>query len=346
MDVAVRCSSVSQATRHVVALLFVSVLAGCATTPGAQFRPWNAGGPRALAAMSDNPGVVGEPTGPSVKGYNVPGRNPDSEMPWKFFLGNAAHRLIAYIYGVNHPGNRIFYNKETIYDILENARLGDMSRLLPNERGLRPDITDATMLILFEIKPWNDQGLQEGRQQAQIYLRALNRTLLIGRPFTGGTDFSGEILIRFAQGQHIWRLDWRTTEPGVVQYRWTRSQQRFASEAAAYEAGQWVDIPEQEFRQYGGWVGQAVEDMVSRRERLATFSGAVGLVIEVMGNAATGSSRERFSAGWAQVWGPSSPLRREVDRSSPSLQGHLPPRPRRRCPPRRACPFLDDEPLC
>ncbi|WNG44579.1 hypothetical protein F0U60_11090 [Archangium minus] len=109
----------------------------------------------------------------------------------------------------------------------------------------------------------------------------------MGKHFTGGTDFQGETLIRFARGQYIWRLEWRTTEPGVIQYQWTRSQQRFESQAAAYEAGQWVELTEQEMRQYGGWLGQAVEDMVRRRERLATFTGVVGIVIEVVGTAAT-----------------------------------------------------------
>ncbi|MGZ3457183.1 MAG: hypothetical protein ACXU86_01635, partial [Archangium sp.] len=115
-----------------------------------------------------------------------------------------------------------------------------------------------------------------------------NRTLLVGRPFTGGTGFHGEILIRFAGGQHIWRLEWKTSEPGVVQYQWTRSQQRFESQAAAYAAAQWVDLTEQEMRQYGGAVAQAVEGTVSRREKLATVSGAVGIVIDIIGNATTG----------------------------------------------------------
>ena len=35
----------------------------------------------------------------------------------------------------------------------------------------------------------------------------------------------------------------------------------------------------EELRQYGGWVEKAVEDMISRREKLATVSGAMGLVI-------------------------------------------------------------------
>lgn len=74
----------------------------------------------------------------------------------------------------------------------------------------------------------------------------------------------------------------------MVQFRGTRSQQLFESEVAAYDAGQWVVLTEQEMRQYGGWVGQAVEGLVSRRERLATLRGVVGIVIEVVGTAATG----------------------------------------------------------
>ncbi len=237
--------------------------------------------------MSDGPTPGGEHSGPAGQGYNVPGRNPDSQMSWKLFLGNAAHRLIAYMYGVRHPGNQVFYNTKALFDIVRLGRVGDPSRLLGNERELRPDITDISSRSLFEIKPWNDQGLQEGRQEARTYLQALNRAVLVGRSFAGGTDFSGEVLIRFARGHYIWRLEWRTTEPGVVQYRWTHSQQRFESEARAYEAGQWVELTEQEMRQYGGWLGQAVEGLVTRRERLATFSGVVGIVIEGMGNAAT-----------------------------------------------------------
>ncbi|WP_257457486.1 hypothetical protein [Archangium lipolyticum] len=238
--------------------------------------------------MSNGPTASGEPTGPAVQGYNVPGRNLDSELPWELFLGNAAHRMIAYMYGVDHPGNEVYYNKETIKVILEKARLGNTSRLRLDERNLRPDITDVTVLHAFEIKPWNEQGRQEGRQEVQTYLAALNRAVAPESSFSGGTGFQGEILIRFAQGQYIWRLEWRTTEPGVVQYHWTRSQQRFESEAAAYEARQWVDLTKEEMQQYGGWVGQAVEGMISRREKLASFSGYVGIVIEVVGTVATG----------------------------------------------------------
>jgi hypothetical protein len=173
----------------------------------------------------------------------------------------------------------------------------------------------VTALYLFEIKPWNEQGLQEGRHEARLHLTALNRAMEPPTSFSRGTEFQGAILIRFARGQHIWRLEWQTSEPGVVQYRWNRSQQRFDSEVSAYEANQWTELTGQDIRQYGGWVGQAVEGMVVRRERLATFSGAVGIVIDVIGNAATGffsaailghmragpASQQPPTAGGAQV---------------------------------------------
>lgn len=296
----VRCPSWFLAARRWAALLLSAVLAGCATAPVRQSPPaWDMESPRLspasvpapprlLLAMSDGPPITGESSGPAVRGYNVPGRKPDSQVPYELFLGNAAHRLIAFMYGVKHPGNRVFYNTKTLQNILTDRDLGDTSQLLSDESNLRPDITNISKRVLFEIKPWTEQGLQEGREEARIYLAALNRALLGGRRFTGGTDFNGEVMIRFARGQHIWRLEWGTQEPGVVQYRWTRSQQHFESEAAAYEAGQWVDLTEQELRQYGGWVAQAVEGMVRRREELATFSGVVGVVIEVAGNVATG----------------------------------------------------------
>jgi hypothetical protein len=284
-----------------VALVLCGLLVGCASphapiiqaSPGERpaSRPPSASDSSRhiqLALLSDGPTTGGESTGQPLQGYNVPGRRPGSQMPWEFFLGNAAHRLIGYMYGVNHPLNRVFYNQESIFGILSKMDIGDPSRLPSHESTLRPDITDVTAASLFEIKPWNEQGLQEGRQEVEIYLAALNRAAAPEMSFVAGTSFQGQILIRFAQGEYIWRLEWQTTEPGVTQYRWTRSQQRFASEKAAYDAGQWVDLTTEEMQQYGGWVGQAVEGMVKRREQLASFSGVVGIIIDGVGTAAEG----------------------------------------------------------
>lgn len=298
MSAAVGCPSPSRVARC-VALFFVPVLAACATASGggtsSAWRqevprygsPGSVPPPGTLLAMSDGPPVGGGPTGPGLQGYNVPGRKPDSQMRWELFMGNASHRLIAYVYGVNHLDNIVYYNAKSIEFILDETRIGDVARLLPNERMIRPDITNVSLLVLFEIKPWDEQALREGRAEARRYLTALNRALPSDKQFTGGTDFQGEILVRFAGGQYIWRLEWKNPESGVVQYKWTRSQQRFESEAAAYEAAQWVDLSVEELRQYGGWVGQAVEGMVNRREKLATLSGTVGMVIDLVGGVAT-----------------------------------------------------------
>jgi hypothetical protein len=208
-------------------------------------------------------------------------------MPWEFFMGNASHRLIAFKYGISHPRSRAYYNNKPIKTIISETGIGDVSLLLPGEVLICPDIADVSRLVLFEIKPWHERALQEGREEARKYLAALNRTIRDGNRFTGGTDFHGEILIRFAKGQYIWRLEWKTSEPGVVQYQWTRSKKPFDSEAAAYRDAQWVDLTVEELRQYGGWVEKAVEGMISRREKLATVSGAVGMVIDLIGGVAT-----------------------------------------------------------
>ncbi|OJT18616.1 hypothetical protein BO221_38330 [Archangium sp. Cb G35] len=207
-------------------------------------------------------------------------------MPWEIFLGNASHRLIAYIYGTRYPANVVYYNNQNIKRILQEQDIGDWSLLSEHEQDMRPDITDVSAKRLFEIKPYNEKGLQEGSLEAQTYLLVLNRTALPKHRFVAGKAFEGEILIQFAQGQYIWRLEWCTTTPGVTLYHWTRSREHFASNAAAYEAAQWVEISEQELKKYGGWVAEASDEMVERRERLTTLSGAIGVAIDVVGQVA------------------------------------------------------------
>lgn len=130
-----------------------------------------------------------------LTGYKVPGRKPDSQVPWELFLGHASHSLIAYIYGTRHPTNQVHYNKDTIERILRGAGLGDWSLLTEQQLELRPDITDLTAREVFEIKPSNAEGLQNGIQQLQTYLLALNQTVLPSEAFSAGKRFESEILI-------------------------------------------------------------------------------------------------------------------------------------------------------
>jgi len=255
---------------RLVGLVLVTSLAGLASAEPSGSRP----------------SVCERLSNQALQGYKVPGRKPDSQVRFEFFLGNASHRLIAYIYGTRYPTNTVYYNITSIRRILRLERLGDLTLLSEDESELRPDITDATAFEVFEIKPQGERGLKEGTREIQTYLLALNRTVLPPHRFLAGKGFEGDILIQFAQGQFIWRLEWCTNTPGVTQYRWTRSQERFDSSAAAYQVDEWVEISEQELKQYGGWVAQVVEGMVDRRERLATLSGAIGVAIDVVGEVA------------------------------------------------------------
>ena len=241
------------------------------------------GTPRAILASLGDSGASGD-TKP--RGYLVPGRNPKSLMPWEFFLGHAAHRLIAYMYGVDHPDRMIFYNKDPLVKIVEEAGLGDAALLLSGEELLRPDITDINIRRLFEIKPENDEGLQEGRLQVQTYLTALNRVVSPVRRFSGGTNFTGSTHILFGDGCQVWRLKWHTPEPGIILYHWMKTRRCFSTAAEAYAAGEWVEITVDDMMVYGGWVAKAVEGMVWRRETLAAFSERVGIVVEVAGTGA------------------------------------------------------------
>jgi hypothetical protein len=204
-------------------------------------------------------------------------------LPWEIFLGHAAHRLIGYMYGVKHPANRVYYNTDSLSRILEEVELGDASRLLPEEQLLRPDITDISDRHLFEIKPRNKNGLQEGRRQARAYLVAMNRAMPPGISFKGGTGFTGATYILFGDGCHGWRLDWENLEPGILLYHWRRTRQCFQTAAEAHAAGEWMEITLEEMAAYGGWVAHAVEGMVWRREALTAFSAKVGIVVEVAG---------------------------------------------------------------
>ncbi|HYO57119.1 hypothetical protein [Archangium sp.] len=298
-------------------LALVTALAGLASAEPPVPQP-----PPDNTAPGSRPPVCENLTTQALQGYKVPGRKPDSQVPWELFLGNASHRLIAYIYGTRYPTRIVYYNNYNIKRILRDRGIGDWSLLSENEREMRPDITDISARAIFEIKPYTEKGLQDGSQEVQTYLLVLNRTVLPTDRFAAGEGFEGETLIQFAQGQYIWRLEWCTTTPGVTQYRWTRSHERFDSNAAAYKAAQWVEITEQELKQYGGWVAQAIEGMVDRRERLATLSGVIGVAIDVVGEVAmtvisTAMSGER---GAAQSGGKVLPFPSKSPTTTPPVQ--------------------------
>jgi hypothetical protein len=220
-------------------------------------------------------GAQAEP--PSSK---LPGRTPDSKEPWGAFLGRAAHEAIGNEYIVRHPTHRVFLNTVNLYDIVKQGKLGDPKRLSEFVRRLRPDITDTRALVLFEIKPDDEESRREGREQAGRYLAALNEAVEPDKKLVGGTGFEGSLFLEFENGGALWQLSWRTPEPGVTLYRWSyRRKQPNASwkERAAQKA---EELPREEIAQRDELAEQAIRAAYEGGERPKGFQGQVYLPVD------------------------------------------------------------------
>lgn len=144
----------------------------------------------------------------------LPGRKPGSREPWGAFLGKSAHFVIGANYRMQHPSNTVLLDTQ-LFTLMKTGELGEPERLPEFVRLLRPDITDTDALVLFEVKPDNEESLKEGRQQAGNYLEALNKAVEPGKELSGGTGFAGSLFLEFEKGGALWELSWRTPEPGV-----------------------------------------------------------------------------------------------------------------------------------
>lgn len=246
--------------------------------------------------------------------YTLPDRR--ANQPFSFFLGAAAHVAIAYHYHLRHQRHDTYFNVHTLGAILRRSGRGNPALLLPDERNLRPDITNATTREVFEIKPGLERSdeterREEGRQQLQGYLGGLNRAAPENRPFRAGDGFSGELGIRFASGVAAWRLRWETTEPGVVQYRWERLNPKEETPEGyrqAYEQNLWIEVPESELHQNAEAVFNATEQLVSNRLFIMRVQEFFGIAIDIVGITATSvlsaALSSQISAGSARPQAP------------------------------------------
>ena len=210
----------------------------------------------------------------------LPGRTPDSREPWGAFLGKAAHFAIGRAHSVQHPTNLVFLDTASLYRIVKKGKLGDSERLSELVRRLRPDITDTDALVLFELKPDNETSRGEGREQAGRYLAALNAVVEPDKKLTGGLGFEGSLFLEFENGGALWRLSWRTPEPGVTLYRWSyRRKQPHASwkERAAQKA---EELPREEIEQRGELAEQAIRAAYDGGELPKGFQGQVYLPVD------------------------------------------------------------------
>jgi hypothetical protein len=212
--------------------------------------------------------------------YKLPGRKPDSKEPWGAFLGKAAHFAIGSQYRVQHPASVVFLDPDNLSTIVGEGKLGNPKRLSKFVRLLRPDITDTDNLVLFEIKPDNEEGLEEGREQAGRYLAALNEAVNPDKKLKGGTSFEGSLFLEFENGGALWQLSWRTPEPGVTLYRWSYRREKSHASWKERAAQKEEALRREEAEQRGEMAEQAIRAAYEKGEWPSGFHGQVYLPVD------------------------------------------------------------------
>jgi hypothetical protein len=209
--------------------------------------------------------------------FKLPSRPPGSREPWGAFLGKAAHVAIGIEYRVRHPSSRVFLDPANLSTIVRVGKLGDPKRLSELVGLLRPDITDTRALVLFEIKPDNEESRREGREQAGRYLAALNEAVDPDKKLTGGTGFEGSLFLEFENGGALWQLSWRTPEPGVTLYRWNYRRKQPQASWKERAAQKEEALPGEEIARHGELAEQAIRAAYEGGERPKGFHGQVYL---------------------------------------------------------------------
>ncbi len=207
----------------------------------------------------------------------LPGRKPDSRQPWDAFLGRAAHQAIGREYRVQNPRNAVFLDTVSLAEIMKRGRLGDSQRLSELVRLLRPDITDTSALVLFEVKPDDEESRAEGRAQAGRYLAALNAAVDPDKKLVGGTGFEGALFLEFENGGALWKLSWRTPEPGVTLYRWSHRRKKPHASWKDRAAQKEEELPREEIARHGELAELAIRAAYDKGERPKGFQGQVYL---------------------------------------------------------------------
>jgi hypothetical protein len=142
---------------------------------------------------------------------------------------------------------------------------------------LRPDITDTTARVLFEIKPDDEESRDEGREQAGRYLAALNAAVDPDKQLVGGTSYEGSLFVEFENGGALWQLSWRTPEPAVTLYRWSYRRKKPHATWKERAAQKEEELPREEMEQLGALAEQAIQAAYDKGERPQGFQGQVYL---------------------------------------------------------------------
>ena len=143
---------------------------------------------------------------------------------------------------------------------------------------------------MFEIKSSRPGKLEEGQAEVTNYITAINRAMGPVGQFTRGSDFSGDFWARFALTMPYWRLTWRTTAPGVVQYQWTKLDNGEVDEVkiakgVADGTYSWVDLTLADTDQYAEECAKFAQSYVDGSQKLYNVQMVADFVIGIIGNA-------------------------------------------------------------
>jgi hypothetical protein len=85
----------------------------------------------------------------------------------------------------------------------------------------------------------------------------------------------------------VWRLTWKTTEDGVIQYKWQKTDKTDRDEIRKAGEGQWVDITEQDAAAYAKDLYDRVDTDLRRRQQLFNLMDITNAVQSVIGTVAS-----------------------------------------------------------
>jgi hypothetical protein len=134
--------------------------------------------------------------------------------------------------------------------------------------------------VLFELKPDDDESRREGREQVGRYLTALNEAVEPNKKLVGGTGFEGALFLEFENGGALWRLSWRTPEPGVTLYRWSYRRKKPGASWKERAAQKEEELPREEVELRGELAEQAIRAAYAGSERPKGFQGQVYLPVD------------------------------------------------------------------
>jgi hypothetical protein len=133
-------------------------------------------------------------------------------------VGTALHQAIALYYESENAGNTVFSNNDMIRQILTEPPLagqGDLSKLNEDQMKLKPDILNATLRVLYEIKPVGQYAA--GIRQMVKYLTAFKQAGVADPEVTAGAiGAAGTYGILPVSGGYA---VFGTPQPGIILYQ-------------------------------------------------------------------------------------------------------------------------------